>query len=38
VWQLVLGGLAAVASLIIVPYGPDDKPAKDTGRTANFAF
>ena len=36
VWQLMLGGLAAMtplsmAPLIIVRYGPDDKPAKDPG-------
>ena len=33
----MLGGLAVMAPLIIVPYGPDDKPAKITGRTANLA-
>src|SRR5262249_37623756 len=26
----------AMAPLITVPYGPDDKPAKDTGWTANW--
>jgi hypothetical protein len=42
VWQLLLGGLAvmaplSMAPLIIVRYGPDDKPAKSTGRAATFA-
>jgi hypothetical protein len=37
VWQLLLGGLAVMAPLIIVRYGPDDKPAKSTGRAANLA-
>jgi hypothetical protein len=29
VQQLILGGLAAMAPLIIVPDRPDDKPAKE---------
>jgi hypothetical protein len=38
----MLGGRAAMAPLIIVRYGPDDKPAKitrlrPTGRVANSA-
>jgi hypothetical protein len=37
----MLGGRAAMAPLIIVRYGPDDKPARKpiahTGRAANLA-
>jgi hypothetical protein len=36
-WPLVLGGQdEAMAPLITVQCGPDDKPAKDTGWTANW--